>query len=80
MILMDSNVLKGYLDRTVCIQFLPSHAGQSQQTEGTLVDFCSSGILMEDDSGDEIFIPFAAIKMIRIKPKPTFWQKFTGAV
>jgi hypothetical protein len=78
---MNDDLLDTYLDRDVTVFFTPAMVSASTPAyeEGRLHTYSSSGILLEQEKGNMLFIPAGAIRMVEIKPKPTFWEKLTGS-
>jgi hypothetical protein len=75
---MEHELLTDYLEREVEVFLVPSPAGLPATEEGKLFDCGPSGVILEQDGGAHLFIPMAAVRSIRIQPKPTLWQRLTG--
>jgi hypothetical protein len=78
---MYDDLLDKYLDRDVVVFFTPAMVSPATPAyeEGRLHTYSSSGILLEQGNGNMLFIPAGAIRMIEIKPKPSFWDRLTGS-
>lgn len=79
--MMDDGILEEYLDRYVRIHFAPGMIGQglSAYAEGKLYDYSPNGILIEERDGSLDYIPFSAVRLVQIKPKPGLWERLTGS-
>jgi len=76
---MAQDLLSDYLEHQVEVSLSSSMQGQRASEEGILKDCSNSGILLEQDDGVLAFIPMPMVRAMRIKPKPTFWQRLTGS-
>ncbi len=74
---MPDDLLDEYLDRPVVVRFTPA-ASPNGKTEGVLRDYSPAGLLLEQEDDTLVFIPYAAIRMVEMKPRPSFWQRLTG--
>jgi hypothetical protein len=79
-VMMEDDLLEEYLHREVLIQFAPGMIGTGMppHEEGILCDYSASGILLEQRNGSLVYIPYSSVRLVQIKPKPTFWQRLTG--
>ncbi|MGG1661499.1 hypothetical protein [Brevibacillus sp. NRS-1366] len=78
---MDDGMLEDYLNRSVRVHFAPAMTGPglSPYAEGKLYDYSPNGILLEERDGSLDYIPFAAVRLIQIRPKPGIWERLTGS-
>lgn len=78
---MDDAMLEEYLDRSVRIHFAPDMIGQglSAHIDGKLYDYSPNGILLEERDGSLNYVPFSAVRLVQIKPKPGLWERLTGS-
>ena len=77
---METDMLDEYLGRPVEVRFTAQPAvREANSAEGLLTDYSALGILLEQEESLLTFIPMAAIRMIHIKAKPSFWQRLTGS-
>lgn len=76
---MDDDLLEEYVNRDVLVYFIPISAAAAPITEnGRLHMYSASGIVLEQEGHTLAYIPMSAIRMIHIKPEPTFWERLTG--
>lgn len=78
-IFLALDLLSDYLEHAVEVSLAAQNHGQRSSEEGTLLDCSDSGLILEQDDGILTFIPLAMIRSVRIKPKPTLWQRITGS-
>ena len=77
---MTDDILDEYVNQKILLYAPPIHGTdrENEPTEAFLLDYSSTGILVQTDEFDEVFIPFHTIRMLRKKPKPSFWERFWG--
>lgn len=76
---MAQDILNDYLEHEVEIALAQANPGQRATEDGILKDCSPSGLLLEQDGGILAFIPMKMVRSMRIKPKPTLWQRLTGS-
>ncbi|WP_134684430.1 hypothetical protein [Brevibacillus migulae] len=76
---MAQDLLADYLEHHVEVSLSSCMQGQRTTEEGILQDCSSSGLILEQDDGILAFIPMSMVRAMRIKPKPTLWQRLTGS-
>lgn len=76
----EDALLEGFLNRKVRVQFAPGMLGPESNpyTEGKLYDYSPSGILLEKPDGSLDFVPTSAIRLVEIRPRAGWWERFTG--
>ncbi len=79
--MVEDDILEECLDREVLVHYAPTMIGAGTSTceEGKLQLYSHSGVLLEQEDGLTAYIPYSSIRMIQIKPKPSFWQRLTGS-
>jgi hypothetical protein len=79
-VMMEDDLLEEFLHRDVRVQFAPGMIGTGMppHEEGILYDYSASGILLEQQDGSLVYIPYSSLRLVQIKPKPTLWQRLTG--
>jgi len=79
--MLEDDILDEFLDRDVRVHYAPAMAGAGVPhfEEGKLQTCSRSGVLLEQDDGLIAYIPYSSIRMIQIRPKPSFWQRLTGS-
>jgi hypothetical protein len=79
--MLENDILEEYLDRDVLVHYAPLMvgAGAPAYEAGKLQSYSRSGVLLEQEDGMVAYIPYTSIRMLQIKPKPSFWQRLTGS-